>query len=124
MTDAGKPGVPVTIAGRQVTLRQTYSTLMKVERATGFSIMALTATSFGFTMIAALFWAGLEGQIPGLTLDGAAQLLQEHVDSGQSLAPIVEAVSSALDRSGLLQATFLRGNADRPSATVSPPSEP
>ncbi len=117
MTDAGKPGVPVVVNGHQYTLRQTFSSLMRAERVTGVSMMMLTPQNFGFTVIAAFFWAGLGDQIPGLTLEGAAEMLQKHVDGGGKLSPIIDAINEALDQSGLLQAT--QGNAPGPDATGS-----
>lgn len=117
MSDAGKPGVPVVVNGRQFTLRHTFKSLMRVERATGVSVMMLTSANFGFTVIAALFWSGLGNQIPGFTLDQAADMLQDHVEGGGSLAPLIDGISTALDQSGLLQAT--RGNAPGPNVTPS-----
>lgn len=117
MIGTGKPGIPIVVNNRALSLRLTFASLMAVERATGISVMALTPSNFGFMVIGALFWAGLGNQIPGLTLDQAAEMLQEHVEAGHSFAPIVDAISEALDRSGLLQAA--RGNAPGPDVTLS-----
>lgn len=99
------PGVPVVVSGKEHSLRLTFKGLAAVERATGVSVMMLTPQSFGFNVIGGLFWAGIRDQHPGLTLDQAADMLQNHVDAGGKLAPVVDAISEALERSGLLQAT-------------------
>ena len=118
MTGTGKPGVPVTVNGRHFTLKHTFGTMIAFEKATGMSMMGLTQERFGFMVIVGLFWAGLGTQMPGLTIDGAAEMLQADVDAGQSLAPVIDAINEALDNSGLLIAV-MRGNAPGPSASDS-----
>lgn len=117
MTGTDKPGVPVVLNGRHFTLRLTFSSMVAFERQTGMSMMTVTTATFVFTVIAGLFWAALGNQVPGLTLEGAAELLQEHIEAGHSLGPVIDAINEALDSSGLLQS--MQGNAPGPGATVS-----
>lgn len=118
MTETGSPGVPVTVNGRHFTLKHTFSTMVRFEKITGMSMMGLTQERFGFMVVVGLFWSGLGTQMPGLTFEGAAEMLQAHVDAGQSLAPVIDAINEALDNSGLLTA-MTQGNVPGPGASDS-----
>lgn len=49
--------------------------------------------------------------IMGIDLEDAGDVLQEHIENGGELAPIIEAFGNAVSESGFIKALTLRANA-------------
>lgn len=86
-------------------LRYNVAAVSRLERELGesvFSFIQDNNTSFYYVHVA--LWAGLKhpDELPGLTLDGAAQLLEEGIEEN-GYAETVSTIAQALLTSGIVQ---------------------
>ena len=91
----------LTILGRRRPLRFTINALCALEEKTGGSLEGMLRG--GLSSVRGLLWCGLLGDEPSLTLEGAGQLLEAHLQAGGSLHEIAKALARGLEEAGFFQ---------------------
>lgn len=88
----------VEIAGRAYLLCYSVNALCAVEERAGGSLDNLMEKQFSATRL--LLWGALTERQPGVTLEGAGEIIGEHLKQGGALEDIVNICSEALDEAG------------------------
>ncbi len=82
-------------------LRFDFNSLADAEHVTGAGIGAMLSGELGLRGYRALLWAGLKGEDRRLTVNAVGDLIQGRIDNGGTLEEIIEALTHALEASGV-----------------------
>ena len=84
----------LTLNGRDYPLCFSINALCCLEEKTGLSLSQLQSTQF--SCLRGLIWCGLMEGEQGLTLEGAGELLDAHLQHGGDLQAVSDALAAAL----------------------------
>ena len=84
----------VSLNGREYPLRFSVNALCCLEEKTGLTLQSLQSASL--SCLRGLLWCGLLTGEPGLTLEGAGDLLDAHLQSGGDVQAVSDALAAAL----------------------------
>lgn len=103
-------------------LRFTIGALRKLQRASGMPLgpFAAMLSETSIEAYAQAIACGLEHEVPTITVDQAAEMIQMALDAGRPLKMVAEKITEAFIASGLFED---RKNAPAPTVTVPPPPE-
>ncbi len=96
-------------------IRFDINALSDAEEALGMGLGALMQSQMGIRVIRALLWAGLRWEDRGLTLERTGTLIQQYIESGDTLEDLGEKLTQALVASGLFGKP--EGNVEAEAAT-------
>ena len=85
----------LTLNGRDYPLRFSINALCCLEEKTGLSLAQLQSAQF--SCLRGLIWCGLMEAEKGLTLEGAGELLDAHLQSGGDLQAVADTLAAALE---------------------------
>ena len=88
----------VEIGGEVYRLCYSVNALCEVERLAGGSLDALMEKQFSACRL--LLWGALMQHQPGITLEGAGEIISRHIRCGGSLEDIVGVCAEALGEAG------------------------
>lgn len=95
----------VKINGKPYKLEYDFNSVCEIEEVTGKSISELAGNKigFGYKVIRAFFWGGLIKNNPGLEIEDAGNMIQEHIKGKpQNLEKLIEQVIKCMTQDGIL----------------------
>lgn len=96
----------VEIAGQLYRLSYSVNALCEVERLAGGSLDLLMERQFSACRL--LLWGALTQHQAGITLEGAGEIISDHIRMGGSLEDIVNLCAEALSEAGFFSQAAMR----------------
>ena len=85
----------LTLNGRDYPLSFSINALCCLEEKTGLSLTKLQSAQL--SCLRGLLWCGLMEANPGLTLEGAGEMLDAHLRAGGQLQAVADSLAAALE---------------------------